>query len=90
MEKKAWQCHLSERDWAIVFFAWDSALSLTEAVSKFAEFEQLANEMGHHGHCVQQPEACFKCIVLDAYEEGHEMAESWAKERPIREEDKYL
>lgn len=89
-ERKPWQCHLSERDWAIVFFAWDNACPLAEAVLKYAEFEKMADGAGHYGHCTNEPEACFKCILEDAVEQGRELAAAWYKERPITDDLKYL
>lgn len=89
-EKKPWQCHLSERDWAIVFHAWDNAMSIEETVRKYPEYERLSAEMGHHGHCVSEPEACFTCMIEDDRKEGKVMMEAWNKARPIPEAWKYI
>lgn len=88
--EKPWQCSLSDRDWAIVFFAWDNACPLPEAVVKYAEFEKVAAEAGHHGHCVDEPEACFLCLIDDSYRERQVMRELWEGLRGVSEDLKYL
>lgn len=89
-DRKAWQCHLSERDWAIIFHAWDNAMSLEEAVRKYPEYEALSVELGHHGNCVKEAEACFTCMLEDDRREGKLMMEVWNKARPIPDNYKYL
>lgn len=88
-ERKAWQCHLSDRDWAIVAASWDNALNLEEGIKSFKAFEKEA-EAGHFGNCTGDAETCFKCSVESYYKLGCEMRDAHDKEYPCADEYKYL
>lgn len=71
----------SERDWAIMYFAWMNSLPLSETIWRYEDYEKVKE---HEGSCVKQPAACGLCIVEESLEGGRKMSEAW--ERRAREE----
>jgi hypothetical protein len=74
--QKPWQCYLSERDWAIIFYSWDNASPLEKGIRDFKEYEEVAKK-GHFGDCTKDAETCQACTVENSFRSGKEMANKW-------------
>ena len=66
----------TERDWAIMYFAWMNSLTLSDTIWRYVVKERVKE---HEGSCVKQPASCGLCITLECLEGGRKMKEAWEK-----------